>query len=281
MKKVILTKGLPASGKSTWAKKLQDKNPGMYKRVNKDDLRDMLDNGRWSKSNEKFVLQMRDAIIRVSLEFGQHVIVDDTNLHPKHEEHIKQLVKGVAEVEIQDFTDVSVEECIERDLKRDKSVGEKVIRSMYKQLLHKPNPIEQDDSLPPAVIFDIDGTLAKMVNRGPFEWDKVGDDELVKPVQETLDGLQMYGNNIIICTGRDGSCEEDTKDWLARHMINWDGFFIRPEGNTEKDAVIKRRFLEDIVKSYYVTAVFDDRDSVVEMWRDAGLQCFQVNYGDF
>ena len=38
MKKVIITKGLPGSGKSTWAKKLIDKNPNQYKRINKDDL---------------------------------------------------------------------------------------------------------------------------------------------------------------------------------------------------------------------------------------------------
>ena len=37
MKKVILLKGLPASGKSTWAKELIDKNPNAYKRVNHPD----------------------------------------------------------------------------------------------------------------------------------------------------------------------------------------------------------------------------------------------------
>ena len=49
--KLIMTKGLPASGKSTWAKQYLDDNPGT-KRVNKDDLRAMLDNGKWSKRNE-------------------------------------------------------------------------------------------------------------------------------------------------------------------------------------------------------------------------------------
>lgn len=38
MIKVIMTKGLPASGKSTWAKQLIEENPNVYKRINKDDL---------------------------------------------------------------------------------------------------------------------------------------------------------------------------------------------------------------------------------------------------
>ena len=84
MRKIILTKGLPASGKSTWAKKMIDDNPGVYKRVNKDDLRAMIDNGFWSKQNEKFVLRMRDMLVLNSITSGFDVIVDDTNLNDSH-----------------------------------------------------------------------------------------------------------------------------------------------------------------------------------------------------
>ena len=80
MKKVYLTKGLPGSGKSTWAKEMVSKNPNSYKRVNKDDLRAMLDNGKHSEDAEKFILNVRDSIILLALENGKHVIVDDTNL---------------------------------------------------------------------------------------------------------------------------------------------------------------------------------------------------------
>ena len=142
MAEVILTRGLPASGKSTWAKAQLDAHPGRCKRVNKDDLQAMLDNGRWNKQNEKLVLQVRDNIIRASLERGCHVIMDDTNLSPRHERRIRQLVAEFNkehgeshEVCIRDFTDVPLETCIERDAKRDRPVGEKVIRGMYRQFL--------------------------------------------------------------------------------------------------------------------------------------------------
>lgn len=36
MKKIYITKGLQGSGKTTWAKELQDNFPNQYKRINKD-----------------------------------------------------------------------------------------------------------------------------------------------------------------------------------------------------------------------------------------------------
>lgn len=60
---VTILKGIPASGKSTWARQMLDEHPGMYKRINKDDLRAMLDNSYWSKGNEAFVLKVRDILI--------------------------------------------------------------------------------------------------------------------------------------------------------------------------------------------------------------------------
>lgn len=274
MKKVYILKGLPASGKSTWAKNMVKKNPGCYKRINKDDLRAMLDGGRWSRDNEKMILHIRDMIILESLKSGKHVIVDDTNLHKKHQDRIESLVKGQASVEVVEF-DVSVDECIERDLKRSNSVGEKVIRDMYEQYIKKDNLIMQDDTLPKAYIFDIDGTLAIKGERSPYDWSRVGEDLLNIPVYKCLQSLE-YTYHIIICTGRDGICEKETKQWLHNNNIHFDDFYMRPEGNNEKDYVIKERMLEEIVKKYYVVGVFDDRKQVVDMWRSKGLTCFQV-----
>ncbi len=128
--KVILTKGLPGSGKTTWAKSVINQQPGAYKRVNKDDLRAMLDDGHWGKRSEGFVLQVRNTIIQHALVNDLHVIVDDTNFNPIHEDDIRRLVHKINQddqkshwVEIKDFSDVPVETCIERDLKRPNSVG--------------------------------------------------------------------------------------------------------------------------------------------------------------
>ena len=62
MKKVIMMRGLPGSGKSTYAKSLLAETPNAYKRINRDELRAMFDNSHWSKGNEKYVKQVRDLL---------------------------------------------------------------------------------------------------------------------------------------------------------------------------------------------------------------------------
>lgn len=281
MKQLLFLKGLPASGKSTYAKKLVDDNPGAYKRVNKDDLRAMLDNSKWSRDNEKFVLKTRDMLILAALEDGKHVIVDDTNLAPKHEEHIKQLVKGLAEFQVVEFT-LSPEECVERDLKRLNSVGAKVIWGMYNQFLKPKEVLVQDASLPIAVIFDVDGTLAHMKERGPFDWARVGEDEVDNHLRAITWMYRDRGHKILIFTGRDGCCEQETRQWLETNAIPFDGLFIRTAGDNRKDAIVKRELLEANVKGkYYIECIYDDRNQVVQMWRDLGLKCLQVQDGDF
>jgi len=242
----------------------------------------MLDNSKWSRDNENMILRVRDLLIVEALQSGKHVIVDDTNLAPKHEERLKQLAKGNKVQFEKRFFDVDIEECMKRDLKRAVSVGEKVIRSMYNQFLkEETEKISFGIGVPPAYIFDVDGTLARMNGRSPYEWEKVIGDLPNIGVIRVLDALQKDGYKIIIFTGRDGVCEEDTKKWLRRYDISYDHFDIRPEGNTEKDSIIKRRMVESIKDKYNVLGVFDDRDQVVEMWRSLGLRCFQVDYGNF
>lgn len=279
MIKVILTKGLPASGKTTWAKQVLADNPNQYKRINKDDLRQMLDAGRWSRDSEKFVLRVRDNLILEAISGGRHVIVDDTNLHPKHEARIKDLIKGKATLEIKSFTDIPIETCIERDLKREASVGEQVIKSMYNQFLAVSEEYSENKTLPKAIIVDVDGTLAHKSDRSPFDWHRVGEDTC----NEAIKGIvSLYPHTVIIMSGRDGVCKPETARWLQENGIKYDHLLMREPNNNEKDSIIKRRLFEENVRGkYYVEYVLDDRNQVVAMWREMGLVCLQVAEGDF
>ena len=288
MQKIILTKGLPASGKSTWAKQYIKDHPDT-KRVNKDDLRAMLDNSRWSSSNEKFILKARNYIVQLALDSGNSVIVDDTNLNPIHEEEMLRVAKeNEVGFEVHDFSDVSVDECIKRDLARPNSVGEKVIKDMYNKFIAKtestvPYPI--DKTLLSCYIFDIDGTLALKSNRSPFEWGRVGEDTVNVPVASVYRMLESsLGNEykFFIFSGRDSVCRKETEEWLQKYGIKYEGLFMRPENNMEKDSIIKARlFDENIRGKYNVAGVFDDRQQVVDMWRSMGITCFQVAEGNF
>lgn len=139
MTKIIMTKGLPASGKTTWALEYIKGNPTTCKRVNKDDLREMLTGGgKWSPENEDFVLEIRNEIVKRALYGGYNIIVDDTNLNPIHEKTLRFIAQDrLADFEIKDFTDVEPITCIERDMEREHPVGEAVIWKMFDQMNKK------------------------------------------------------------------------------------------------------------------------------------------------
>ena len=289
---LIMTKGLPGSGKSTWAKARQEAFPFKYKRVNKDSLREMLDGGKWSREAEKFTLKVRDTIIREALMSRNSVIVDDTNFAPIHEETLRGIAQHFgADFLIQDFSDVPLKTCIENDLKRLSSVGEAVIRKMAKQYLggaasqlpHAPIA-KQDPSLPKIILCDIDGTVALMNGRGPYESHKYLTDVPNPHVADFVREERAAGNTVIYLSGRDEAGRKDTFRWLIEHNLAdaATDLYMRPAGDKRKDAIVKKELYEAYIRPYYyVRFVLDDRQQVVDMWRELGLTCFQVAPGDF
>lgn len=293
MKTVYILKGLPASGKSTWSKSMLNEHPGVYKRINKDDLRAMLDNTYWSSGNEQFVQKIRDMLIIEALKEGKHVIVDDTNLDPKHEIRIREIVRAYmnetaeqVKVEIKDF-DASLEECIKRDAKRPVPIGEKVIKDIHKRYrepaARMPFYQEQDKTLPKAIICDIDGTLALIHNRNPFDASRAELDLINEPVAKIIRQYRQLGHQIILLSGRSAAHRVQTLNWLQAHNIPYHALFMRKEKDMRKDGIIKKELYEEHVKGlFYVDFVLDDRNQVVDMWRkELGLLCLQVYYGDF
>lgn len=160
-------------------------------------------------------------------------------------------------------------------------------------------------------LFDIDGTLALHGdNRGIHDYDKVGTDGVNLPVFALLYQLKVVGNNIVLLSGRPDSCYEQTNDWLAEAVENiapytpvltqlmpnndidvgifahksapWWDLYMRTAGDYRPDYQVKLEiFNEKIRHQYNITGVFDDRDQCVRLWRDLGLTCYQVAYGDF
>ena len=298
--KLIMTRGLPASGKSTWAKEQVIASGGRTKRVNKDDLRAMLDAGEWSKKNEDHILKVRDKLIIHYMSNGYNVIVDDTNLAEKHEDTLRELAIGFqAMFEVKDFTDVPLRTCLDRDSARPNSVGAKVIKGMHRQFLKgKYKPYEApayNPDLPNCIIVDIDGTLAHMTGRLPYDYSLVHTDVVDENVANIVrryaqrDIMEMTPDTyIIIVSGRDDTCKDETLKWLADNNIPFDEFYMRDStlvdenGNKLDDTIIKKNIYEDMIKPRFnVRFVLDDRDRVVKMWREQGLKVLQVAEGDF
>ena len=296
MKTILILRGIPASGKSTYAKQLVKDHPGVYKRINRDDLREMFDGYHLTPDNEKFAKKVRDLLILEALDAGKHVIVDDTNLSSKNFNRISQLADmhrkktgHQVKVEVKEF-EVTLDEAIERDEKREKPVGRKVIKKMHSQFYGKgdmddrgPHYREQDKSLPPAIVCDLDGTLAIIKDRSPFDASKCEQDLLNEPIAELVKTYAAKGNEIILLSGRQDEHRYQTEQWLARYEIPYHMLLMRTTRDRRKDAIIKREIVESqLLGKYFIRFVLDDRDEVVDMWRnELGLACLQVNYGDF
>lgn len=134
MTKLIITRGLPGSGKTTWARQ----QPGW--RVNRDDLRGMFKtvwNHGDSEDEDTCTEVQREAITALLLA-GRDVVVDDTNLRVDVVDALRDIAHMYgAEFHVQDFTDVPLEVCLERDAARPESeqVGPEVIRGMWERYL--------------------------------------------------------------------------------------------------------------------------------------------------
>lgn len=144
-----------------------------------------------------------------------------------------------------------------------------------------------------AIICDIDGTLADIehrrhfVSNGKRDWNAffsmMADDGIVQPI---LDLCRMVAESrvaVILCSGRPESYREVTEAWLAKFNVPYDALYMRPADDTRADYVIKAQLYEGIKEDgYEVFLVVDDRQSVVDFWRnDAGLVCLQAAPGDF
>ena len=132
--KILMLKGLPASGKTTFAKELISTD-STFIRINKDDIRSMIYGKPHSSRSESLVLAIRDHIIHEAFSRGQNVIIDDTNFNERH----KRTMLGIAkcyDAEVEEvFIDTPWEVCVKRDEEREYSVGYKVIKGMYNQYL--------------------------------------------------------------------------------------------------------------------------------------------------
>lgn len=290
MSKLIMTRGLPASGKTTWAQRTQEqyiKEGKTCAIVCKDDIRENLasQGWTWSREGEKQVIALRDSLITGYLQDGVDLVISaDTNFG-KHKHDLKALAdKHGAEFSVKDFTKVPLEVCLDRDAKRVNSVGPKVIKDMYNKYLALPEivPYTPNAALAKAIICDLDGTLALHVDRSPYDYNKCNTDKVNTPIANLLNIYASQDYRILYVSGREDSARNMTSEWIMSNNLPDSLLFMRCAGDHRKDYIIKLEIFNQFIRNYYnVDFVLDDRDQVVKMWRELGLTCLQVNYGDF
>lgn len=141
-----------------------------------------------------------------------------------------------------------------------------------------------------AIIFDIDGTLATIGDRGIFEYENVSVDIPNEPIINILQAYVTFNllnedeekKRIILITGREDRCMDETVEWMDKHKVYFDELYMRPTGDRRPDIELKKEIWEKNIKDKYdVLFVVEDRYRVVRMWRKLGITCLQVAEGNY
>lgn len=263
----------------------------------------------WVLSREPLVSNIKENLVKIAMNKGYDIVVDNMNLNPKeikfweniidiNNEAVEFLREGFTyEIEFKDFF-IPLEECIRRDAMRSNPIGEKVIRDTWRRYKHfiqtseveryVNNLIKEDESKPYCLVVDMDSTLCFNTTKRPWYGEGAAEgmindipnmgvlrlvEQWVKP------GPAAYSHNLVIATGRDTSQEEVTKQWLAKYNIYPQEFYFRKQGDYRKGVEVKKEQIEKILEKYNVVAIIDDCEPIVQMYRDMGLTVLQPNKG--
>lgn len=309
--KMIVLIGLPGSGKTTYAQQLMGEMVLLYGnvatyRVSWDDLRKELGHtGKFSRHREEEMKKLSIARVEEAVKNGSsNVIIDNTNLSAS----ARNMWRGVADrlglEYVEHEMNVPIDECIRRDAAREgrAQVGRTVIERMALFAGKINYPVEFGKNI---IICDIDGTIANnqrnlivtptilttYVEKARIKKDwyaffqNVFGDTPIMPIISLMHDLRSLGYAIFIVSGRpirfkDLEVGKETVKWLAKHNVPYDHIFMRQGDDAREDVVVKQEILDKLPKDR-IAYVFDDRDSVVAMWRRNGLTCLQVAPGDF
>lgn len=300
MSKLEILRGVPASGKSTYANKLV--REGGFVRVNRDDIRMAMFGKPWGV-DEDMVTRVEHAQVDASLAAGSDVVVDATNFNHKAVSAILRIAAcNKAEVNFTDFP-ISADIAVARDTARGeaggRAVSESVIRGFFKRYKIDVNggefrappevpdygPNYTRDALKPTLYtFDLDGTLALHTSgRSPYDSSRYMEDTLNESLYLIMLALRDLNETrevdvrIGILSGRSKDHWGTCVAWLDEHGVPWDYLWMRASGDDRGDDIVKTElFDQGIAPSFDHQAHWDDRSRVVRALRSKGITVHHV-----
>jgi FMN phosphatase YigB (HAD superfamily) len=142
---------------------------------------------------------------------------------------------------------------------------------------------------PNTIVVDLDGTLCNSKHREHLaqagQWDEfhslLADDKPWGDVWQLI--ADLCGKYYIIgLTGRNEKYRLKTVQWLDKYEIELDNLLMRPDFDPRPDHELKPQLLAEAgVLPEEVLFVLEDRDKVVEAWRNWGYNCWQVRPGGY
>lgn len=293
--RLVILRGLPASGKSTYAEELVILEERTA-RVNKDKIREMAacmtksDKKRRDWSWERQFQEIEFQAARIFLRDGFNVVVDDTNLKDSMIEKWKELARDEhADFEVKSFLDVPIEECIKRDAQRPEPVGKAVIYGLAASagLIESAN--EKVELSKPYIVVDLDGTLCDcehrvhLVKGNQPDWNAFFEamvydtprEHVVDMVRTTYEGYP-----VVIVTGRPEPYRILCSQWLDYYDIKYHSLLMRRPNDRRPDTEVKQEILDKYLDKSKIKAWIDDRPSVIRQIASNGIPIVGVGTGE-
>jgi hypothetical protein len=140
------------------------------------------------------------------------------------------------------------------------------------------------------IVVDLDGTLCNSGHREHLarakQWDEfhslLSEDEPWPDVAKFISSFDIADDTIFIgLTGRNERYRPATLDWLFKHDLHLDSLLMRPDNDFNPDHELKPQMLDRWLESEGLThadvwLILEDREKVVEAWRNIGHNCWQV-----
>ena len=279
--RAILTVGCSGSGKSTWAEQ-QGKRVICRDNIRRSILDLAVGENLWDNYHFEYEDKVNQEHTRQIVEAARNnedIIIADTNVSPRVRSNLTRLLEQHGyQVELEVF-DTPIYACLINNQRRADVVADNVIWHQW-HALNTQGPIKEDlISSDNIIVCDIDGTVARMNGRSPYDYTQVHTDLPRPPVIAALLGLaDKTGAQVVFVSGRKMDCHDSTVNWLHNNVMPCDEFnlFMRQFKDNRKDTVVKREIYDTFLKDKNIIAVFDDRPSVVDMWNDLGLTVFAV-----
>lgn len=146
------------------------------------------------------------------------------------------------------------------------------------------------------IVVDLDGTVCDTAHRDHLaqakDWGAfhaaAKDDQPRADVATFLRIFMRYRPDdfvLVACTGRNERYRQATLEWLIKNdLAVFDTILMRSDGDWRPDVEVKPAMLHDFMSSFDVSKgifpkvafILEDRDKVVEAWRNLGYACWQV-----
>ena len=294
--KVKILRGCSGSGKTTLRKEWLSKQ--RYGIISRDELRNALFaqyGNNINNEQEVIITNISHELLQQYIKRRMDIIIDNTNLRAKDVRSYLEIIEYYNKlndnitIEFIDLTDIPLKKLKEQNNNRDTAIAESEVerqfetsrtnKTFYEDIHRRGEKLNNDINKPPVVIFDLDGTLAfKSKNRGWYDTEGFIDDTLNDYVYNNYILHKNAGHKIIICTAREIASRLETWEWLKQNNIECDQIYFRANGDSRKDATVKKEMWMEILENYYIVCLYDDRVDVVKHARSLGMNVFSVNH---